>query len=48
MSKKLFEIWRLEIKVAEEDKKKKKKRDFKINVSNESVKVRVILFNERI
>ena len=45
MSKKLFEIWRLEIKAAEE---KKKKRNFDVNVSNVSVKVRVISFNEKI
>ena len=45
MSKKLFEIWRLEIKAAEE---KKKKKNFNVNVSNVSVKVRVISFNEKI
>ena len=45
MSKKLFEIWRLEIKAAEE---KKKKRNFNVNVSNVSVKVRIISFNEKI
>ena len=44
MSKKLFEIWRLEIKAAEE----KKKKNFNVNVSNVSVKVRVISFNEKI
>ena len=46
MSKKLFEIWRQEIKAAEE--KKKKKRNFNVNASNVSVKVRVISFNEKI
>ena len=36
-------------KAVEEKKKKKKEkgRDFNINVSNVSVKIRVILFNER-
>ena len=48
MSKKLFEIWRPEIKAAEEKKKEKKERDFNVNVSNVNVKVRVILFNERL
>ena len=48
MSKKLFEIWRQEIKAAEEKKKEKKERDFNVNVSNVNVKVRVILFNERL
>ena len=46
MSKKLFEIWRLEIKAAEE--KEKKERDFNVNVNNVSVKVKVISFNERV
>ena len=48
MSKKVFEIWRLEIKAAEEKKEKKKEMNFNVNVSNVSVKVRVISFNERI
>ena len=48
MSKKLFEIWRLEIKVVEEKKEKKKEMNFNVNISNVSVKVRVISFNERI
>ena len=46
MSKKPFEIWRLEIKAAEE--KEKKERDFNVNVNNVSVKVKAISFNERV